>query len=236
MIDRQLNYGRHHIQKFITVAQPFSTVLDLGAGHGDDLLIARRIYPGAKLFAVENFDPYAEELKQKEIEVIKTNLETDALPFKNGSIDIVICNQILEHCKEVWWIFHEISRVLSKNGKLIIGVPNLASLHNRLLLLCGEQPTSIKNNSAHLRGYTKKDLLNLLDSGFPSGYILKCFGGGNFYPFPGMIAKPLSNLLPSFAWSIFLMFEKIGNYQSGFLKYPIEKRLETNFFLGPGPV
>jgi len=232
MIDRNLNYGRHLIEFFLREATPYKKVLDLGAGQGDDLFMARKIVSDAELLAIENYEPYAVKLKLKGIKVFELNLEKDPLPFEGESIDIIICNQILEHCKEVWWIFHEISRVLKKNGRLIIGVPNLASLHNRLLLAVGEQPTSVKNNTAHLRGYTKKDMVKLLDSGFPDGYKLMGFGGSNYYPFPPFLAKPLASIFPTSAWGIFFVFEKRKEYETGFLLYPQTERLETNFFLG----
>jgi SAM-dependent methyltransferase len=127
---------------------------------------------------------------------------------------------------------HEISRILKKGGNLIIGVPNLASLHNRLLLLLGEQPSCIQNNSAHIRGYTKKDILKLLDSCFPGGYKLKQFKGSNFYPLPSFLAKPLAHVFPDFAWSIFLRLEKQKPYNKQFLEFPVENQLETNFYLG----
>jgi SAM-dependent methyltransferase len=135
-------------------------------------------------------------------------IENEILPLKDESINIIIANQILEHTKEIFWIFHEISRVLTVGGKLIIGVPNLASLHNRLLLMLGLQPTAIKINSAHIRGFTKKDFLNFLQSCFPGGYELKAFDGSNFYPFPPVIAKPLARLFPTMTWGIFFVFEK----------------------------
>lgn len=232
MIDKSLNYGRHLVENFLRRAAPFKTVLDLGAGQGDDLLMAREIVNDAEILAIENYEPYALNLKEKGIKVFESNLEKDTLPFADESIDIIICNQILEHCKEVWWIFHEISRVLKKNGRLIIGVPNLASLHNRILLFVGEQPTSIKNNTAHLRGFTKKDMVKLLHSGFPDGYQLVGFGGSNYYPFPPFIAKPLAVIFPNSAWGIFFVFEKRNEYEKGFLLYPPAERLETNFFLG----
>ena len=84
-------------------------------------------------------------------------------------------------------------------GKLIIGVPNLASLHNRILLCLGRQPSPIKTHSAHVRGYTKYDLLDFLQSCFPEGYALKDFKGSNFYPFPPVVAKPLAQILPNMA-------------------------------------
>lgn len=230
MIDRSLNYGRHLIRQFLTDALPFETVLDVGAGKGGDLLIAREINPNAILNAIECHAPNFERLKRNNINVYHVDIEKDRLPFPDNSIDVIIMNQIVEHTKEIFWIFHEISRVVRKNGKIIIGVPNLASLHNRLLLLLGMQPTSIKMSSAHVRGYTKADFLSFLDLGFPDGYKLCNFGGSNFYPFPPALANPLAKIFPSMAWGIFFELEKRKKYGKSFLEYPV--KLETNFYLG----
>ena len=73
-----------------------------------------------------------------------------------------MANQILEHTKEIFWILDQVSTVLKEGGHFLLGVPNLASLHNRLLLAFGRQPSPIQNNSAHVRGYTKPDVLQLL--------------------------------------------------------------------------
>ncbi|MDR1582699.1 MAG: hypothetical protein LBS55_05485, partial [Prevotellaceae bacterium] len=39
-----LNYGRHIIKSFLSKAMLYSTVLDLGAGKGDDLFMAKSVY------------------------------------------------------------------------------------------------------------------------------------------------------------------------------------------------
>jgi len=234
IIDRSLNYGRHQVESFFSAIQQdkYKVVLDIGAGHGDDLLIARRFNTTAELHGIEAYEPYAKELRQMNINVHSLNLEKEALPFNDEGIDVIIANQIMEHIKEIFWLLHEISRTLKIGGSLIIGVPNLASLHNRLLLLFGQQPSTIQNNSAHVRGYTKKDLLKLLYSCFPGGYELQLFGGSNFYPLPAVIAKPLAKLFPNAAWSIFLLLRKVNPYDRQFLEFPIANQLETNFFLG----
>lgn len=232
MIDRSLNYGRHHIKKFTQLSEPFTSALDIGAGNGDDLKLVRAVNPGAKLKAVEAYAPYAQELRRSGIEVFPANIERDALPLDEGQCDLIIANQILEHTKEVFWIFHEISRVLPVGGHLILGVPNLASLHNRLLLLFGRQPSPIKTASAHVRGYTKGDIMYFLQSCFPDGYYLKAFGGSNFYPFPPVFAKLLAAFIPTMAWGIFLLLEKQREYHHEFLDFPVKEQLETNFYLG----
>lgn len=234
IIDRSLNYGRHQVEKFFKEISNtgYHTVLDVGAGHGDDLMIAKEFNPSSELHAVEIYPPYANELRELGITVHSLNIERDKFPFENQSVDVVIANQILEHIKEVFWFLHEASRILKIGGHLIIGVPNLASLHNRILLLAGRQPSTIQNNSAHVRGYTKKDVLELLNSCFQGGYEMKMFGGSNFYPFPSPLAKPLAKMFPGMAWSIFLLLKKVKSYDKQFLEYPIYQQLETNFYLG----
>jgi len=210
----------------------YECVLDIGAGKGDDLSIARKINNTAKFFAIEEYDENMAKLKSMGFNVHSADIEHSKFPFEDKSMDVIIANQILEHTKELFWIFHEISRVLRPRGKLILGVPNLASLHNRLLLLLGQQPSSLKNNSAHVRGFTKRDILRFLESCFPEGYALRAFRGSNFYPFPPAIAQSLARVFPNMAWGIFMLLEKVDNYDRHFLEYPAQQQLETNFWLG----
>lgn len=234
IIDRSLNYGRHLIDSYVasTQSDDLHVALDIGAGSGNDLEIVRRHYPSAELHAVEVYPEYQKILKQKNIKVHPLNIEHDQFPFSDETVDIVIANQILEHTKELFWILHEVSRTLRIGGKFILGVPNLASLHNRFLLAVGRQPSCLQNHSAHVRGYTKHDILKLLDTAFPKGYIVKRFGGSNFYPFPSFIAKPLAGLFPNMAWGIFFMLQKRRGYKKEFLEHPVKNKLETNFYLG----
>jgi SAM-dependent methyltransferase len=183
-------------------------------------------------FAIEAYDENVKILTEKGIKVYAKNIERDIFPFEDGSIDVVVANQILEHTKELFWIFHEITRILPIGGKLIIGVPNLASLHNRMLLAFGRQPTPIQTDSAHVRGFTKSSLLKFLQKCFLDGYRLKKSGGSNFYPFPPIIAKPLAKALPNMAWGMFLLLEKKREYERSFLEFPIKERLETNYYVG----
>jgi SAM-dependent methyltransferase len=237
VIDRSLNYGRRNIGEYLLRASAgtMDVVLDIGAGKGDDLLLAREARPAANLHAIEVHAPYQQELRARGIAVHALNIERDRFPFEDGSVDVVMANQILEHVKEIFWVLHEASRILRVGGSLIIGVPNLAAFHNRCLLAFGRQPTCLQNQSAHVRGYTKSDLLALLDGPFPGGYELRKFGGSNFYPFPPLVARPLSALFPNMSWGIFLLLEKRRPYAREFLEHPVKHQLETNFYLGGPP-
>jgi SAM-dependent methyltransferase len=184
------------------------------------------------LYALESYEKYVEILKSKGIEVFSFDIEREKFLFDDESIDIIMINQGMEHVKEVFWSLHEVSRVLKVGGHFIVGVPNLAFYIQRLLLLTGQQPSCIKNYSAHVRGYTKGDFCRLINSGF-DGYTLKGFGGSGFRPFSPFLAKPLARLFPTLSEGIFFDFQKTKNYNDNrYLKYPVEQQLETKFYLG----
>lgn len=231
-VDDHLNYGRDIIKEMVRQAGQYNTLLDIGAGEGIDLRTAKNINPHASYYAIELYPPNVTKLKNAGVNVLELNIERESLPFNDECVDIVIANQILEHVKDIFWIFHEVSRVLKKNGFLVIGVPNLASLHNRLCMLAGCQPTCIQSSSAHVRGYTKNDLQSFVNSCFPGGFSLRYYKGSNFYPFPPSMANILSKILPGLSVCIFILFEKKAEYKGEFLKFPIEKKLATNYFLG----
>jgi 2-polyprenyl-3-methyl-5-hydroxy-6-metoxy-1,4-benzoquinol methylase len=231
-VDVELNYGRNIIKSFLEQISPLDILVDLGAGGGEDLSIAREISPGADLVGIDCDLDHAIDIQDKNYRVINLNIERDKLPFASESVDVFVANQVMEHIKEIFWIFHEVTRCLKINGHMIIGVPNLASLHNRYLLLLGKQPTQLKNYSAHVRGYTKSDMINFLEEAFPGGYALEGFAGSQFYPFPRFVAEKLSTWFPSMAYSLFFLVRKRKNYGDSFIRYPIEKGLETPFYVG----
>lgn len=210
-----LNYGRKIIVDYCRRCAAVSEsgecfrILDLGAGKGTDLLNCMRSMAGkkqrgqinAELWALESYPPNVEILEKQGIKVRCFNIEKEKFPFGDESIDFIIMNQILEHTKEIFWIFSEISRVLKKEGGCIVGVPNLASMHNRIALLFGRQPTSIRALGPHVRGFTKRDFIDFIET---DGYFrVDYFRGSNFYPFPRKISSLLAKALPGQAVSIF---------------------------------
>jgi len=51
------------------------------------------------------------------------------LPLKSNTINVVLCNQVIEHEYEPEKIVAEISRILKKNGVLILSAPQMGRLH-----------------------------------------------------------------------------------------------------------
>jgi SAM-dependent methyltransferase len=233
--DQRETYGPQVVEQLVGNLTDLQVVVDLGAGSGRDLEIVRRIHPHAKLIAVEGGTEYAQALAGKADVIHVANIERDNFPLADGEADLIIANQVLEHTKEIFWIFHEVSRSLKLGGHFLFGVPNICSLHNRFLLLVGRQPTQHKVCSAHVRPFSKGDTLAFLSACFPGGYLLTEFRGAQFYPFPRRLSRLLADVFPTFAFTIFFMIQKIAVYHGEFATYPGRAHLETNFWTGPVP-
>ncbi len=231
-IDSDLHYGRDVVERYLRRAGSYDVLVDLGAGWGHDLRTARSVAPAAHLVAVEVQDRPLEALGRLADEIVHADIEHDALPLEDESVDVFIANQVLEHTKEIFWILHEVSRCLKIGGHLIIGVPNLASLHNRLLLMVGRHPTQVQLASAHVRAFSRHDLLRFFDLCHPGGYRLREWSGSQFYPFPGPSARLLARLAPGLAYSLFVHLEKQGPYDRQFVDYPKTADLHTRFHMG----
>lgn len=91
------------------------TVLDAGAGRAYFAPLFRdRFYvPVDDMRGDRNWD-YGK---------IKTGANLDRLPFKDGAFDLIICTQVLEHVPEPLLVLRELGRTLTKDGKLLITVP-----------------------------------------------------------------------------------------------------------------
>ena len=140
-------YGRHILRKVITNLD-IRRALDIGSGEGHDLAMLRKHFPKASLSAIDHKDIHFEKLTNFDVANFRLNIEKDKLPFADGELDFVIANQVLEHIKELFWINHEVFRVLKPGGFFFIGVPNVLAFHNRILGNFGFHPTCNKSVSA----------------------------------------------------------------------------------------
>ncbi|MEQ8352009.1 MAG: methyltransferase domain-containing protein [Leptospiraceae bacterium] len=247
----ELNYGRPIIagwaaRTLVDASGNASELhlLDPGCGHGTDLLNCKQAYidllekekviaaPALQLHGVENYPPYVEDCKREGIHVESVDIEREPWPFADASMDVIICNQVLEHIKEVFWMFSEFSRILKTGGKLILGTPNLASFHNRMLLLFGQHPTAQQSFSAHVRSFTLPDQKTLAEKG--GFFRFEKRAGSNFYPFPPFLSKPLARMIPGMAWGLFTCYERTQN-RAPYLEYMAEElsELETPFYGSP---
>jgi len=126
-------------------------LLDVGCGDGIRTL---RL---SDYFSIDRKNLYGLDYDQNLLDMCKLhfessriNLEIDRIPFEDEMLDLVICNQALEHLKNYNNVIDHIIRVTKMGGYIVIGIPNLTHLINRIYSLFGRQPMCIDINSSHI--------------------------------------------------------------------------------------
>lgn len=229
-----LNYGRTIVRDWalahLRTLSAEACVLDLGLGAGQDLINIRQANARPlRAFGLESYPPHVASARLNGVQVSTFDLERDPFPFADASMDVVLANQILEHTKELFWIFSEVHRVLKPGGAFIIGVPNLASLHNRAALLFGLQPFSMEVLGPHVRGFARGSFTEFIEcEGF---FKVMNVRGSNCYPLPPFLSKPLVRWVPGIAVAHFYLVRRVT--RPGRFSDVLQTRFfETNFFTG----
>lgn len=203
-------------------------VLDIGCGDGE----AYAWYVAKKTknyYGIDISFTTVNKATEKGIKTIISDI-TNKLSFEDNFFDFVICNGVLEHLFIPENAIIEIKRVLKNNGYLLLYVPNVAYLGDRILLLFGRfRPRGNKDSryslwkDAHIRFFTKKSLCYLLEK---NNYkIVKFWGAGSNYfleipilrkLFPHEILSKLQskvsfieNIYPSLMAAGFLVLTKV---------------------------
>jgi len=84
-----------------------------------------------------------------------------SLPFADGSFDIVICKDILEHILEPLIVLREVRRILKDDGYTVISVPNHFYLPFRLRILFGKGLIWRSIASDHSREYDEWNYMHI---------------------------------------------------------------------------
>lgn len=99
-------------------------ILDVGCGYGKLIQQTKKEYPDNEFIGVD--------LNSNDVSIAKSNLkfgnffvmELESLNFKPASFDLIFCADTLEHAYNSEKAIEELSRVLKRNGLLILSVPN----------------------------------------------------------------------------------------------------------------
>ncbi|MGZ8843722.1 MAG: class I SAM-dependent methyltransferase [Pyrinomonadaceae bacterium] len=105
---------------------PRGTLLDVPAGEG--ALAARLIDAG---FDVRCCDLYPEIFRLDNVDIHQGNLDAE-LPFGDRSFDYVTCLEGLEHIENPQQAMREFARVLKPGGHLMVSVPNILNIEERM--------------------------------------------------------------------------------------------------------
>lgn len=136
-------------------------VLDLGCGAGANTLSLFSGHPDVEVIGLD--------LSVRSAGTFRTRTgrpavvgSGEALPFGTGTLDLVVCNDVIEHVLDPDLFVEEIRRVLRPGGHLLLSTPNLAAWFNRLALLVGVQPAFSEVSYRGIFGRPGKDVVGHL--------------------------------------------------------------------------
>jgi len=159
-------YGRERVCASLIDKRIKGKTLNIGAGQMQ--WIENDLFPGNPNFISSDLNK--NNLGSNNLAKNKIMLDAEKkMSFKKGELSQVIILDVLEHLKNHEFTLSEISRVLKKNGKIVICVPNdtLLSYLNPI------------RYAQHERHYTIKEIVNLLKkNGFK---INRVFAGGGIF-------------------------------------------------------
>lgn len=150
------------------------SILDCGCGDGIYLTAINDIYN----CNLHGFDMDLKNLlrAKKSLQDASVNLTRGTiynLPYQDGYFDKIYCSEVLEHIRDDTKAMNELSRVLKKDGLLVITVPNhnyplLWDPINKVLEKCTRR--HIKSGfwagiwNMHLRLYSVSEITNLIQN------------------------------------------------------------------------
>jgi hypothetical protein len=184
------------------VASDRSRLLQVQPGQGRQTLIFRD-----RLAAPDRPVIYDEEDKRdpgvsSQTDFYKVDLEAAALPAADGEFDLVVWNRDLVTVKNLVPAMREVRRVLRPGGILVVAAPNLAALHNRLLLMTGRQPTTLHIGSGdHVRGFALRPMTEFLTRGLDYR-LLKITGVGLAPVTAAVVPGPLRGFSHTAVWAL----------------------------------
>lgn len=123
----------------------------------------------AKGYIMSGISSEHESLSTSRIKTV--NIETQPLPFKNNSFDLVLFTEVFEHIQTNHaGILSEIKRILSPHGLLLLTTPNAIRLQNLVKLFFGQNiyfplfQLEDNPNHRHNREFTMDELKLLIDT------------------------------------------------------------------------
>jgi len=182
--------------------------LDLGCDDGSVTVRLARAVGTARISGVDIIETKFVEAQERGVKCYKSDI-TKGLPFDDGSFDVVVANQVIEHVSNIDTFISEIFRILRRGGYAIISTENGSSWPNIAASIFGWQIFSLTNVSSkgsgignpfalhrgeigNVSSWTHKTIFNYrgLKEVFElHGFTVEKVLAAGYFPFPSFLAR-----------------------------------------------
>jgi SAM-dependent methyltransferase len=155
--------------------RPGERVLDLGCGAGRFVAALRAA--GADAVGVELAQAALERARRNVPGADLRLLEPDgSVPLGHGEVDLVWCSEVLEHVPDTAALLTEARRVLKRDGRALVTVPDHGRLKRTLIALARHE-AHYDPLGQHVRFYTRRSLARTLQASGFAGVRIEPLGG-----------------------------------------------------------
>ena len=173
LLGRALHYlfdptrnGRHVVARRLLTGIS-GKLLDIGCWGGEALASMGMLQQFGEVFAVDLIEESVEKARVHGVNSVLCDLNEGGLPFSDNIFDAVTCLAVIGAIFDPYLVLSEIYRVLKTHGVLILNVPNVGSLPNRVRLLLGRLPVTSRDpgwDGGQLHYFTLFDTKKALES------------------------------------------------------------------------
>jgi 2-polyprenyl-3-methyl-5-hydroxy-6-metoxy-1,4-benzoquinol methylase len=100
-------------------------VLDVGCGAGSTLAWLKSMKGCICTIGIEPFPDAAAAARKTTDVVYEGDIEDITVPIECGSLDLVLCLDVLEHLVDPWTVARRLQELLKPGGALIVSLPNV---------------------------------------------------------------------------------------------------------------
>jgi 2-polyprenyl-3-methyl-5-hydroxy-6-metoxy-1,4-benzoquinol methylase len=149
--------------KLLALIESGRRVLDVGCSSG--YLARPLVERGCTVVGLERDPVAAEEARAVCEEVLVGDVETMDLPFEEGSFDVVLCGDLIEHLRDPEAFLVRVRPLLRAGGRLVLTTPNVANWAMRLGLLAGRWRYTERGilDRTHTHLFTRATLVETLE-------------------------------------------------------------------------
>jgi len=160
------------------VGGSFERVLDVGCGAGSNAGWYRR--HGAREIVEIEIDPASAARSTTVFDRVVCDSVETAVQALEGSFDLIVCADVLEHLVDPWSVVRELGRVAHSDTILAVSMPNIRFLPALGRIAFGRGFAYEESgifDATHLRFFTRRDAAMLLDRG---GWVPERWGAPPF--------------------------------------------------------
>jgi SAM-dependent methyltransferase len=120
-----LQYRDEWVINMAQTVPPGARVLDIGAGSAP----YRQYFKHCDYYTQDAAQLDPEKLRDRSFSALDFVCDASNIPISSGTIDVIVCTEVLEHVPEPFAVIGEISRLLAKGGVCFLTAPLGSGLH-----------------------------------------------------------------------------------------------------------